>query len=103
MGFDSDEEASEEGRAFASFFRLVQQHFIARTKPIPTFSDSDLGKVAIPVFAMLGGQDAFFDPEVAARRLSSFVPNSKVRILPEAGHGLVDPTQDVMRFLLPDS
>jgi pimeloyl-ACP methyl ester carboxylesterase len=103
MGFDADEEASEEGQAFVSFFRLVQEHFIARTKPIPTFRDSDLSRIAVPVFAMLGGQDTFFDPNVTARRLSAFVADATVKTLPDAGHGLVDPTQDVMQFLFTES
>jgi len=103
MGFDSAEETSSAGQAFVSFFQLVQQHFIARTKPIPTFSNAALSRVTIPVLAILGGQDAFFDPEVTKQRLHSFVPNSTVKVLPNAGHGLVDCTEDVMQFLLHDS
>ena len=100
MGFDTAEETSKDGQEFVRFFRLVQQHFVARTKPIPTFSNSMLSRVTIPVLAILGGRDALFDSEVTRRRLLSSVPHAQVTVLPDAGHGLVDSTADVLRFLL---
>ena len=100
MGFDTAEETTKDGQEFVNFLRIVQQHFVARTKPIPTFSDSMLSRISIPVLAILGGRDAFFDSEVTERRLLSSVPHAQVKGLPHAGHGLVDSTEDVLRFLL---
>jgi pimeloyl-ACP methyl ester carboxylesterase len=100
MGFDTTEEASRDGQEFVDFLRIVQQHFVARTRPIPTFSDSMLSKITIPVLAVLGGRDALFDSEATRRRLLSSVPHARVSFLPDAGHGLVDSTEDVLHFLL---
>ena len=100
MGFDPDEETSAEGREFVSFLKLVQQHFVARTRPIPTFSDKSLSELTMPVFAIVGGRDAFFDSEVTRRRLLSHASHARVKVIPEAGHGLADSTADVVEFLL---
>ncbi|HLF12651.1 MAG TPA: hypothetical protein VJA26_15720 [Gammaproteobacteria bacterium] len=37
MGFDPNEEATAEGKAFVDLFKLTQQRYVGRTKPIPTF------------------------------------------------------------------
>ena len=100
MGFDPDEEASAGGLEFVSFLRLGQQHFVARTRPIPTFSDKSLSELTIPVFAIVRGRDAFFDSEVTRRRLLSHAPHARVKVIPEAGHGLDDSTADVLELLL---
>jgi pimeloyl-ACP methyl ester carboxylesterase len=100
MGFDPEEENTAEGNEFVSFFKLVQHHFVARTKPIPTFSDEMLAKATMPVFAVLGGKDAFFDSEKVKSRLEHCMPQAQVKYFPDAGHGLVDSTTDVLQFLL---
>jgi pimeloyl-ACP methyl ester carboxylesterase len=99
MGFDPNEEASAEGKAFVDLFRLAQQHYVGRMKPIPTFPVHMLCTVKMPVIAIIGGSDAFFDSEKMKRRLKACLPDVEVNYLPEAGHGLVDPTLPVLEFL----
>jgi pimeloyl-ACP methyl ester carboxylesterase len=100
MGFDSDAARSSEGVAFLSFFGLVAEHFVGRMQAIPTFSDAKLRKIAIPVLAVVGGNDAYFDSEKMKRRLANCMPQTEVDYLPEAGHALVDSTARVTKFLL---
>jgi pimeloyl-ACP methyl ester carboxylesterase len=100
MGFDPSEAMSVEGQAFVDFFKLAQRHYVARTKPIPTFSDQMLSTVTMPVMAVVGAKDAILDSEETKRRLERYVPQVQVKYLPEAGHGLVDPTSFVLEFLL---
>ena len=100
MGFDPSEEMNVEGQAFVDFLRLAQRHYVARTKPIPTFSDRMLRKVTMPVMAIVGGKDAILDSDETERRLKACVPHVQVEYLSEAGHGLVDSTPSVLEFLL---
>jgi pimeloyl-ACP methyl ester carboxylesterase len=100
MGFDPSEEMSAEGEAFVDLFKLAQRHYVARTKPIPTFSDQMLRRVTMPVMAIVGGRDAILDSDETKRRLEACVPDVQVKYLSEAGHGLVDSTPSVLEFLL---
>jgi pimeloyl-ACP methyl ester carboxylesterase len=100
MGFDPSEQMSAEGRGFVDFFKLVPRHYVARTKPIPTFSDQMLRTVTMPVLALVGGKDAVLDSAETKRRLETCVPHVQVEYLSEAGHGLVDPTSSALEFLL---
>lgn len=100
MGFDPAEAASPAGRAFVEFLELTRQHYVARTKPIPAFTDAMLCAATMPVMVMLGGEDAVFDSEHTRDRLQRCVPHARVDYLPEAGDGLVDPTSRVLDFLL---
>jgi hypothetical protein len=54
----------------------------------------------MPVLAIVGGIDAVFDSDETKRRLEACMPQVQVKYLPEAGHGLVDPTSSVLEFLL---
>jgi pimeloyl-ACP methyl ester carboxylesterase len=100
MGFDPSERMGAEGNAFVSFLKLAQQHYVARTRPIPTFSDQELHTVTIPVMAIVGGKDAIFDSDQTKRRLEACLPQVQIEYLSEAGHGLVDSTSSVLEFLL---
>jgi pimeloyl-ACP methyl ester carboxylesterase len=101
MGFDSGEGMSVADKAFVRFFELVQQHYVARTSPIPTFTDRMLLTVKVPVMAIVGGKDVIFDSDATKRRLETCARDVQVKYLPEAGHGLVDSTAPVLEFLLP--
>jgi pimeloyl-ACP methyl ester carboxylesterase len=100
MGFDPDDARSSEGVAFLSFFGLVAEHFVGRMQAIPTFSHAMLRRIEIPVLAIVGGKDAYFDSEKMKRRLANCMPQTQVDYLPEAGHALVDSTARVTKFLL---
>jgi len=100
MGFDRSEEMSAEGQAFVDFFKLAQRHYVARTRPIPTFSDQMLRTVTMPVMAIVGANDAIFDSDETRRRLEACMPQVQVKYVPQAGHGLVDSTSSVLEFLL---
>ena len=100
MGFDPSERTGAEGNAFVSFLKLAQQHYVARTRPIPMFTDQGIRRVTIPVMAIVGGKDAIFDSNHTKRRLEGCLPQVQIKYLSEAGHGLVDSTSSVLEFLL---
>ncbi len=100
MGLSAPEKESAEGREFLRFLALAREHYVARMSPWPTFDDAHLRSLDMPVLAMVGARDAVFDSEETRRRLTTCVPQSRVAWLPDAGHGLVDPTAAVLEFLL---
>jgi pimeloyl-ACP methyl ester carboxylesterase len=99
MGIPRDT-LSAESEAFLSFFELVLDHFVQRTKPLPVFDDEALRTLALPVMAVVGGRDVVFRSEVIQRRLEQCARNVRVHYLPAAGHGLGDQTSTVLDFLL---
>lgn len=103
LGYDTAlcdaEKQSAAGRELLDFLDLTRRHYVARTSAWPTFADARLRTIAIPVLAMLGGRDAVLDSAETRRRLTSCVRRSRVVWLPDAGHGLVDPTAHVLAFL----
>ncbi|MEW1658915.1 alpha/beta hydrolase [Streptomyces sp. NPDC093707] len=78
---------------------LTFTHFRPRTERLPVFSDEELGRLAMPVLAVVGGRDVLFDSAGTARRLRAQVPQATVHLLPEEGHALLGQTATVLEFL----
>jgi pimeloyl-ACP methyl ester carboxylesterase len=83
------------------FALLIFRHFIPRLEAVPRFDDATLRNLTMPVLAVLGTRDALIDAAETARRLRSAAPHADIRMLPDAGHILPDPT-DVVLGWLPD-
>jgi pimeloyl-ACP methyl ester carboxylesterase len=77
---------------------LVFKHFKPRLA-VPVFADEALGRLTMPVLAVLGGRDAMLDSHQTARRLSAVVPHAAVTLVPEAGHYPPDQTANMIDFL----
>ncbi|WP_274917888.1 alpha/beta fold hydrolase [Streptomyces sp. WZ-12] len=78
---------------------LTFTHFTPRMERLPTFSDAELGRLAMPVLTIVGGRDVLFDSAGTARRMRACVPHAQVRLLPEHGHALLGQTATVLDFL----
>ncbi|GAA4887280.1 alpha/beta fold hydrolase [Streptomonospora salina] len=52
-------------------------HFRPRTETLPRFSDQDLGRLTMPVSAIVGQRDAMFDSRQSARRLRDRAPTPR--------------------------
>lgn len=98
FGLDPDALVGEE-RSFFEFLALAQRSVIARLRLPTVLDDAALRSLSLPVKVVLGGRDVFFDAAAATRRLQALVPQAELQCLPEAGHGLVDPTAAVLEFL----
>lgn len=94
------EELSPAVREFLDFMALVHRHFRPRFIQFPVFDDTALSRLTMPLFAMSGGKDVFFDGAQIAQRLQSLCPQAEVVFRPEAGHLLRERTQPVLAFLL---
>jgi pimeloyl-ACP methyl ester carboxylesterase len=85
---------------FLDFMTLVHRHFRPRQVQFPLFTDAALSRLTMPLLAIAGGKDVFFDGAQIAQRLQSLCSQAEVVFRPEAGHLLKDRTQPILAFLL---
>ncbi|GAB7029234.1 alpha/beta fold hydrolase [Streptomyces sp. NPDC021749] len=81
---------------------LTFTHFKPRTERLPLFPDSALRRLTMPMLVTVGSRDAFFDSEDTARRVRQCLPHATVKVLPEAGHALLNQTDSILTFLRAD-
>lgn len=82
------------------FLRLIGEHFIPMTDPLPLFADEALSALEMPVLFAFPGQDATMDARAAAARVQSLLPHADVRLLEKAGHVVTNIGEMVQPFLL---
>lgn len=87
-------------RAFGEFMGQIQASFRPRTERLPRFDDAALGRLSMPVLAILGGRDVMIDSAGTRERLEARVPRAEVVWLPEAGHILIGHAETIQRFLV---
>lgn len=78
---------------------LTFTHFNPRRERLPLFTDAQLRSLTMPVLAVAGDRDVMFDSAETARRITRFVPDATVRILPGVGHAILGQTDMVLDFL----
>ena len=87
-------------RAFGEFMGQIQASFRPRTERLPRFDDAALGRLSMPVLAILGGRDVMIDSAGTRERLEARVPRAEVVWLPKAGHILIGHAETIQRFLV---
>lgn len=97
----SSPDAARVRAAMADLTTLVFRHFRPRLGTVPRFGHDALGRLRMPVLAVLGARDAMLDAAQTATRLTRAVPGATVRVLPGSGHLLPDQTGAVLDFLQP--
>ncbi|KZM72364.1 alpha/beta fold hydrolase [Nocardia terpenica] len=93
-GLDSTEVAAALDQVALTF-----SYFKPRTERLPIFSDAELGRLTMPVLAIVGARDVLFDSAETARRLRDCVPDATVHLLPGVGHAILGQTDTVLEFL----
>jgi pimeloyl-ACP methyl ester carboxylesterase len=91
--------ATPHAQEFADYLMLIHTHFRPRRERLPTFDDDQLGRLRMPVLAIVGGRDRMLDSYGTRRRLERAVPSATVRLLPDAGHVLLGQSGVVLDFL----
>lgn len=90
-----------EAQEFGEYMMLVTEHFRPRRVALPRFDDDALRHLEeVPVLAIVGGRDRMLDSAGTRRRLERALPGAVVRVLPDAGHLLLDQAEPVRDFLL---
>ena len=67
--------------------------------PLPVFADADLGRLTMPVLAIVGGRDVILDSAETRARLLAHVPDAQVLVLPAASHAIWSQAEPVLAFL----
>lgn len=67
---------------------MVFRGFRQRLPRPGRLTDEELGRIVAPVLVMFGADTRLLDPQVAAARARRLLPDVRVEITPEAGHGL---------------
>ena len=83
----------------ADYLMLIHTHFRPRRERLPIFDDDALGRLDMPVLAIVGGRDLMLDSFGTRRRLERAVPHATVRLLPDAGHVLIGQSSVILDFL----
>lgn len=78
---------------------LVGASTRARPTRIPIFPDAALGRLTMPVLAIVGGQDVLIDSEGTRDRLQAHAPGARVIFLPQARHVIPGQAAMVHDFL----
>lgn len=77
--------SDDEIELFLLAFRTFRQKL-----PIPgVLSDDELRRIAVPTLLLLAADTRLYDPEKVAARAHRLLPDVRVEIIPDAGHGVL--------------
>ncbi len=91
-----DSEVPEVAREYMA---LIYTHFRSRVDAQPLLTDGQLEALAMPALLLVGARDALFDSGKTAARFQQLVKGADVRMLPEAGHALINVAGKMVPFL----
>ncbi len=91
--------APEMPKIVTDFLALVFRHFRVRRERLPVITDAALGRLTMPVLAILGARDAMIDSAGTRRRIEANAPRAEIRWLAEDGHFLRGQAQPIDDFL----
>jgi pimeloyl-ACP methyl ester carboxylesterase len=81
------------------YSRLISKNFTPFLGTVPVLSDDGLRRLTMPVLLVAGEKDVLLNSRKTALRAEKLLPNAKIVLLPEAGHGLIDQLQRILPFL----
>ena len=82
------------------YCRLISNNFSPFMGTVPVFSDEELKRLINPMMIIIGGKDVLINSRITAQRVKNALPNARVILLPDAGHGLIDQRERILPFLL---
>jgi len=85
--------------AMFQLMETIGQAIRPRIVQIPRLSDEDLGRLAMPVLAIVGGRDVLINSDETRARLERSVPHAEVSFIEDGYHFLHDQAPRVMGFL----
>jgi pimeloyl-ACP methyl ester carboxylesterase len=81
------------------YMNAIMTHFRPRISNLPLFTDAELRRLAMPVFLMVGEQDALYPSPRIAERLQRLLPDMHLIMDPRMGHVLFGVADRVLPFL----
>jgi pimeloyl-ACP methyl ester carboxylesterase len=89
---------TEEARQYAALTGLIFRSMVPRTT-LPSFTDTQLAGLPMPVLVLLGGRDVTMDSGAIKQRFEQHVPQAEVVLYPDARHYLGDQARAITQFL----
>jgi pimeloyl-ACP methyl ester carboxylesterase len=100
LGRPAAGEPPPETKAFGEFMQLIFTHFRPRTEKLPPVTTAALGRLSMPVLAILGAKDVMIDSGGTREALLQAVPHVRVDWLAEDGHMLMGHGGAIDAFLV---
>jgi pimeloyl-ACP methyl ester carboxylesterase len=85
-----------------AFMNLILMSYDPVTEILPVFTDEELSRLTMPILFVGGENDVMLDAPGAARRLEALLPHADVRLLPNAGHMILNAPDYILPFLQKD-
>ena len=86
-------------RPLADLMEGVGRAIKPRVVRIPRLTDAELGRLRMPILAIVGGRDVLLESRETQERLQHAAPQAEICFLEEGYHFLPDQTSRVMAFL----
>lgn len=100
LTFDEDVTGGEAlPKEILDFLNLILASYDPIRVPLPVFSGEALRKLAMPVLYVAGEADDLLDTRAGEAALRAFVPHAEIRLLPNVGHMILDPSVWMLPFL----
>lgn len=82
-----------------AYSKLIATHFNPIIATLPIFNDEELSRLQMPLLLIVGARDALLHSKKTAARVTKLLPQATVKLLPEAGHVLINMGGPIMKFL----
>ena len=76
----------------------VKNHYSRNDQP-KLYSDTELQRLDMPVYLILGEEDPLFTSEKIAQRLEQLCENIKINMLKGTGHVITKQSESMLEFL----
>ena len=77
----------------------ISRYFKPRLGVLPLFADEELRRLTMPILLVGGTKDIMRDLGKIEQRLRQHVPKLTVKLIPGAGHALINTQSSLLEFL----
>lgn len=85
-------------RPVLDFLNIILENFNP-IEELPIFSDAELLRLSMPILFIAGEDDVIIDAVKSAQRLTHLVPSSKIHLLAQCGHMVLNSGTYIIPFL----
>jgi len=93
--------SSSESEAELTLASETFKYFKPRTARMPIFSEQSLSKLTMPILMLFGDSDQLIPADKSIKRLKQFAQQTKIGLLQNTGHLIVDQSELILKFLNP--
>lgn len=90
---------SDEEKKLAELTDLIFTNMTPRTENLPSFTDTQLSRLRMPILVLLGGRDVTMDSSRIKQRFEQYAQLPEVLLYPNARHYLGDQSAVIADFL----